>query len=51
MNKLCQKIIHRNYLLPMNCDVNNIQQNNVETIDIKSEKTENRAMYLLSELF
>ena len=51
MNKLCQKIIHRNYLLPMNCDVNNIQQYNVETINIKSEKTENRAMYLLSELF
>ena len=48
MNKLSQKIIHRSYLLPMNC--NNIQQYNVETINIKSEKTENRAMYLLSEL-
>ena len=35
----------------MNCNVNNIQQYNVETINIKSEKTENRAMYLLSELF
>ena len=35
----------------MNCDVNNIQQTNVETINIKSEKTENRAMYLLRALF
>ena len=35
----------------MNCEVNNIQQYSVETINIKSEKTENRAMYMLSELF